>query len=87
MTRVSHHVNFPKAAVSRGGRGQGVVVAPAALHAVHTPREANEGPVGARAGTGCLCVSARRGNLGEKVFRCAQGCLSGHYPLSGLSGG
>lgn len=37
IRRVSHLVNFPKAALSKGGRGQGAVAAPAALHAVCTP--------------------------------------------------
>lgn len=64
MTRVSHHVNFPKVALSKGGRGQGAVAAPAALHAVRTPRAV----VGTRAGTGCVCVSVLdRGERGKKV--------------------
>lgn len=60
MTRVSHHVNFPKAALSKGGRGQRAMAAPAALHAMRTPWAA-----GGHTGRHRLCVCVSPG-LGRK---------------------
>lgn len=54
-------------------RGGGAAVAPAAPRALQAASERS-------AGAGCSCVSARWVHLGEKLFSCAKGRVSGHYP-------